>query len=115
MPLKVEGKLSENKVDLTTDKIIFLALQRNAEMVEASPVAEVVELEVNARSLVPSEIQHVRRGGPYSRLARSPGCDQRRVSAWRSQPFQMLTELAGSRVFRVETGSRLQFSRERGA
>jgi hypothetical protein len=43
------SKLPENKVDLTTDKIVVLALQRSAEMVEASPVAEVVELEVDAQ------------------------------------------------------------------
>jgi outer membrane protein TolC len=49
-PLEVaEAKLPENKIDVNRDQVVALALARRGEMVEATDVSEVVQLEVDAQ------------------------------------------------------------------
>ena len=98
-PEVAEGKLPENKVDVTRDKIVALALQRNAEMVEASQVAEVVELEVDAqgRSFRPRFKTFAAAANIHARpVPRGVTNGEYRPGA---TSIEMLTELAGSRTF----------------
>jgi outer membrane protein TolC len=109
----VESKLPENKVDATREQVVSLALARRGEMVEASNVAEVVQLEVDAqgKSFRPRFNTFAAASDIHARpVPQGVTNGEYRPGA---TSLEMPTELAGPRSYRVERAR--DFSARAGA
>jgi outer membrane protein TolC len=109
----VEGKLPDNKLDVTRDQVVNLALERRGEMAEAGNVSEVVQLEVDAqgKSRRPRFTTFAFASDIHARpVPQGVANDEYRPGA---TSLEMPAELAGRRSDRVERAR--DFSARAGA